>query len=155
MKHVKNCSTCGTDISHKKSLRASKCEKCARIPNEKSLAKIKYRSKNMRSVKMEILSAYDVSCAICGWHTASKSANGIELHQRGCEIHHIIPVSEGGKDVFQNCILLCPNHHKEADLGIITRSDLLTYVIKNKEDAILNRRMESLDIACNVLDNLF
>jgi hypothetical protein len=149
------CSICGTDISHKKSLRASKCERCARTPNEKSLSKIKDRSKNMRPVKMEILAAYDVSCAICGWHTASTSANGMELHQRGCEIHHIVPVREGGKDVFENCILLCPNHHKEADLGIITREDLSTYVIKNKDKAIFDRSIKSLATACDVLDNLF
>lgn len=33
------------------------------------------------------------------------------------EIHHIIPLSEGGEDLIENAICLCPVHHREAHYG--------------------------------------
>lgn len=33
------------------------------------------------------------------------------------ETHHIVPLSEGGKDAPENVAALCPNHHREAHLG--------------------------------------
>ena len=40
---------------------------------------------------------------------------------RYCEVHHIVPLFEGGLDKPENTICLCPTHHKEAHLG--KRSD--------------------------------
>ena len=34
------------------------------------------------------------------------------------EIHHVIPLSENGKDTVDNTVALCPNCHREAHLGI-------------------------------------
>ncbi|WP_221080695.1 EVE domain-containing protein [Alcaligenes faecalis] len=34
-----------------------------------------------------------------------------------CEIHHVIPLGEGGKDLIENVICLCPVHHREAHHG--------------------------------------
>lgn len=34
------------------------------------------------------------------------------------EVHHIIPLSEGGMDVLENTAALCPNCHREAHFGI-------------------------------------
>ena len=31
------------------------------------------------------------------------------------DVHHIKPVKEGGKDVASNLIVLCANHHDDAD----------------------------------------
>ncbi len=33
------------------------------------------------------------------------------------ETHHVIPLSEGGKDRTSNVVALCPNHHREAHYG--------------------------------------
>jgi HNH endonuclease len=33
------------------------------------------------------------------------------------ESHHIVPVSEKGKDEVENVVALCPNHHREAHHG--------------------------------------
>ncbi|MFS2034960.1 HNH endonuclease [Polaromonas sp. CT11-55] len=33
------------------------------------------------------------------------------------ETHHVIPLSEGGKDAKNNVVALCPNHHREAHYG--------------------------------------
>lgn len=39
-----------------------------------------------------------------------------------CEIHHVIPLSEGGEDRIENAICLCPVHHREAHHGKEKRS---------------------------------
>jgi len=33
------------------------------------------------------------------------------------EVAHVEPVNTGGKSVLGNLLVLCPNHHKEFDLG--------------------------------------
>ena len=40
------------------------------------------------------------------------------------EIHHIVPRSEGGKNTAGNLIVLCPNCHRKADRGVLSRSKL-------------------------------
>lgn len=47
-------------------------------------------------------------CAICGWHEAT------------CDAHHIV------KNVQEitNMIILCPNHHRKADEGLIPKDYL-------------------------------
>ncbi len=40
--------------------------------------------------------------------------------QGGCHLHHIVSVKNEGGDTAENLILLCPNHHAEADTGMIT-----------------------------------
>lgn len=34
-----------------------------------------------------------------------------------CEVHHVVALSEGGMDVIENAICLCPTHHREAHHG--------------------------------------
>lgn len=41
-----------------------------------------------------------------------------------CDIHHIIPVKDGGDESMANKICLCKNCHAEADLGLITIDEL-------------------------------
>lgn len=53
----------------------------------------------------------------------------------GNELHHIVPISEGGANDDSNLILLCPNHHKQADMGIISKEDLRTYIAKPPTEA--------------------
>lgn len=73
---------------------------------------------------------YEGKCAICGWRATEeliKTSKGIE-YAHGNEIHHIKPVRDGGTAGFDNLILLCPNHHKQADMGIIDQDTLKTYL---------------------------
>ena len=36
---------------------------------------------------------------------------------RYVEVHHIVPLSEGGEDVLSNVACVCPAHHREAHVG--------------------------------------
>lgn len=51
-------------------------------------------------------------CAICGWNKAS------------CDVHHIIPVSNGGKNEITNLITLCPNCHRMVHRNLISEEKL-------------------------------
>ena len=33
------------------------------------------------------------------------------------EVHHIVPLSEGGEDIIENVACLCAAHHREVHLG--------------------------------------
>ncbi|MDM0052011.1 EVE domain-containing protein [Variovorax sp. J22R115] len=56
----------------------------------------------------------DRKCEIPGCSTSSfKNEKGQDF----CEIHHVVPLAEGGKDVVENAICLCPVHHREAHHG--------------------------------------
>jgi predicted restriction endonuclease len=52
-------------------------------------------------------------CLICGWN---KTPN---------EVCHIIPAKVGGQTKVENLILLCPNHHKMYDRGLIPLQTVL------------------------------
>lgn len=51
------------------------------------------------------------------------------------DVHHIKPSSEGGSDVASNLIVLCANHHDDADKGRITRTGLRN-IAKNRKDEV-------------------
>jgi HNH endonuclease/EVE domain len=36
---------------------------------------------------------------------------------RYCEIHHIVPLADGGVDATENAACVCPNHHRELHVG--------------------------------------
>lgn len=48
------------------------------------------------------------------------------------DVHHIKPREEGGPNKPSNLIVLCPNCHRKADSGVISRSKLKYQVRKNR-----------------------
>jgi len=74
-------------------------------------------------------------CMICGWKEAS------------CEAHHIIPRSKGGVNSVYNGVVLCPNHHKLADIKKISVEDLIKINLK----ALVGRAEKEPEYVC--LDN--
>ena len=95
------------------------------------------RAARVSGIAQDIYTAYGARCAICGWQATPEllTHKGRTHFAHGNEIHHIIPVSEGGTEAPDNLILLCPNHHKQADLGIITAEQLKEYVVDFKQRA--------------------
>jgi len=56
-------------------------------------------------------------CMVCGY-------------DKFVDWHHIIPRKEGGTHDVRNTIMLCPNHHREADQGLISKKTLLSITVK-------------------------
>ncbi|HEC89148.1 MAG TPA: HNH endonuclease, partial [Thermoplasmatales archaeon] len=51
--------------------------------------------------------------------------------EENLEVHHIIPRSQGGRNTYDNLIVLCPTHHAMADKGGIPRSRL-QYIVRHR-----------------------
>lgn len=140
---IKKCKICGNEFETK-SNRALYCsDKCKRASiRKKEKPRLIKRQKDMSRDKDKIYSLYGCKCAVCGWKISEKLVihKGKTLISYGCEIHHIVPVSEGGSGELDNLIMLCPNCHKKADYGIITREELKKFKKPkcNNED-LMNR----------------
>lgn len=70
---------------------------------------------NQRAAKQIAFRHFLPKCLICGWDIS-------------VDIHHIVPKKEGGKNEPTNLAVLCPNHHRMAEMGLISRTDLTQYV---------------------------
>lgn len=97
-----------------------------------------------------IIERYKGRCAICGWRASEEL---ITVKQRtqyayGNEVHHIESVEDGGKATENNLILLCPNHHKQANLGLVSSEDLRRYIIEppteKKKQAQQSRAIDTI-----------
>ena len=55
-------------------------------------------------------------CEICKWNETS------------CDVHHILPVCEGGKDEIQNLVTLCPNCHRKVHRNLFSKDYLIEIV---------------------------
>jgi len=49
---------------------------------------------------------------------------GCTRSPRWCDVHHLVPWSEGGETVIDNLCLLCRYHHSQLHLDLITLDDL-------------------------------
>jgi len=125
---MKKCVICGAEITGKYSNNRKYCsEACIRKHEAtKYQDRITKRAKNINKVAHRVYRAYNSSCAICGWRATDELiiSKGKIQYAYGNEIHHITPIAEGGRETADNIILLCPNHHKQADLGILSREEL-------------------------------
>lgn len=122
------CAVCGKQITDRTSNNLKYCsEKCSRTAEARQRAGyISKKANHINAVSHLVYKAYECKCAICGWQSTPEliKVHGKLQYSHGNEIHHIVPASEGGKETDGNLILLCPNHHKQADQQIIPRSTL-------------------------------
>lgn len=47
-----------------------------------------------------------------------------EWDRATCDVHHIVPKSEGGQNILDNGVVLCPNCHRLVHVGVLTTDDL-------------------------------
>jgi 5-methylcytosine-specific restriction endonuclease McrA len=127
---MRYCIACKAEINHKTSNNVKRCERCQRLKNA-NRRNITKRSFSIAQVKNRLITLYSGGCAICNWRATDKllTIEGKTFYSYGCELHHIETVSKGGEANINNLILLCPNHHKQADLQIISKEELKAYQI--------------------------
>lgn len=130
---MKRCKLCGAEITDRKSNNTKYCsEKCARKAEaEQNIERIAYRANKINKVSHFVYRAYNCKCAICGWQATEELiiSKGKIQYAHGNEIHHIHPLAKGGTETANNLILLCPNHHKQADLGLLDADQLRAYTV--------------------------
>lgn len=147
MTENKKCAICKQAIPESRTSHNLKycSEKCARQAEAIARSKvISKRANHINSVAHLVYKAYECKCAICGWQATPDliKVNGAYQYAHGNTIHHIIPVNKGGSETDYNLILLCPNHHKQADLGLISIEDLqkhtkrFTMTKEEKQEAV-------------------
>ena len=73
---------------------------------------------------------FEDKCIICNWNEAP------------CDAHHILPKSKKGKNSLTNCAILCPSHHKLADIKKLNSDTLIELVNKLIEDKCKELRGE-------------
>jgi 5-methylcytosine-specific restriction endonuclease McrA len=120
------CQNCG-DIFHVKPHRVSKAKFCSKtcyyaheygtrrpdqkkdIPGEKN--PIFKGTSNRVTARTNAIKYLGNKCMICGWDIS-------------IDVHHIVPIRSGGTNNIDNLIVLCPNHHRMADMKLISRDEL-------------------------------
>jgi hypothetical protein len=93
-----------------------------------------YKRDNLTIAKIKILR--DFKCQICG--TAIIKRDGSKY----IEAAHIKAKHQKGRETLDNIILLCPNHHKEFDLG----DRLIKFHNSNFIDFMLNGRRHKINL---------
>lgn len=53
-------------------------------------------------------------CSLCGWDEAP------------CDVAHILSRKDGGSDELDNVTMLCPNHHRMYDCGLISMDQVVS-----------------------------
>lgn len=101
------CKHCGISFNTV-SKNAKYCSRSCKQKNYRSTSK--HMDRNQRTLMGKIRK---LPCAICDWKETVR------------DVHHILPISEGGKNEESNLISLCPNHHRMAHRDLISQNDLL------------------------------
>ena len=74
------------------------------------------------TLKATLKYLYDFRCTVCGstiyhvgWNDSMTRKN--QWRYLSADVHHILPLSKGGPDSYENMICLCPNCHRKFHTG--------------------------------------
>lgn len=99
------CKQCG--IEFKSAVKHSKyCSNVCKMKNYRE------RSKSDTCIRQYYSYFKDIPCENCNWNLSKR------------DLHHITPVSEGGKNTMDNLISLCPNCHRLVHNNLISKDKL-------------------------------
>jgi len=71
------------------------------------------RRKSNGSYRRAVIATHGEACMVCGYYRPPVSNH----------VHHIVPLSEGGKNTIRNGIVLCSRCHDEVHAGILDLSE--------------------------------
>jgi 5-methylcytosine-specific restriction endonuclease McrA len=75
----------------------------------------------------------ELPCEVCGWNQGPR------------DVHHIVHVSNGGKNELFNLITLCPNCHRLAHRNLLSENKLNKLVeIRTISSSLINKEMDAL-----------
>lgn len=98
------CEKCNNEFitsSKIKTNRRIHCEFCKRkVEHYKNINEITSITDLSKRTISKILKRANKECTLCGWNEST------------CDIHHIIPKSQGGTNEHNNLIIVCPNCHR-------------------------------------------
>jgi len=113
---TKTCEVCATPFTYYRSVRpnAAFCSLSCRsiVHSGKLKGRIQEVFKDRATFTKSMRRFLPSECAICGWGEAS------------CDVCHIIARKAGGPDLLENVVMLCPNHHRMFDCGLIPVEDV-------------------------------
>ena len=98
-----------------------------------------YKRDNVTIAKIKFLHGFQ--CQICGKSIIKRDGS------KYIEAAHIKPNHQAGRETLNNIILLCPNHHKEFDLGnseVINHTDTFVEINLNGVQKIIMFKPEDL-----------
>jgi hypothetical protein len=104
------CKHCG-NLFNSASKYSRYCSQSCKLKN--------YRMKSKDNISMKTFNKIfkTTSCEICNWDITT------------CDLHHIIPVAQGGKNTLENLICVCPNHHRMIHRNLISKDDLIKIIV--------------------------
>ncbi len=109
-KYTYSCILCNSNFTSI-STKAKFCSKSCKYKNYR--LQMKSKSSVNRAFMVFMISE---PCEICKWNDTS------------CDVHHILPISEGGKNEVTNLITLCPNCHRKVHKNLFSKDYLLKIV---------------------------
>ena len=114
------CEWCGSPIKNKR--RSSCCSQPCSYEFTCATSPVMYRNtKSAGGYRNHIFRRDDYTCQICGTPHRAVNEYGIELPTTDNELdlHHKIPVSEGGSDAPDNLVTVCRKCHKEIHKKVV------------------------------------
>ena len=93
-------------------LRDHRPPKGIQIPQHVNVSSTQY--KRDPSVKAWVLNNANGTCELCQSLGPFRTKDGDPF----LEVHHVVPIAEGGPDTIENAVALCPNCHRRCHLSI-------------------------------------
>ncbi len=94
--------------------RENKLKKAPRFPEKVQVTSVAYRRNP--NVVAEVLAQANGKCARCQNRAPFlRISDGTPF----LEVHHVVPLAEGGEDTVENAIAVCPNCHRFLHYGVI------------------------------------
>ena len=101
---AKTCNHCGKTFNTTNVKKLYCCTLCK--------TKYSYRMRHAEGNSVNHKTLILLPCEVCGWKEATR------------DLHHIIPISEGGSNDDTNLVTLCPNHHRCAHNNLVSQEQL-------------------------------